>query len=996
MNSLHVISWNAAGKISSEASLESLLSTVEVSYPGWHVIFVSEADCVASTSFAVLHRSHEVFRHWPGDGSRSQIMIVRNTLSSLSKRLVSRNRMMCLELGFGKGCAFRSVCVVGVHGPHASIQVWHDFGGDLAFLLGQRETKGPFVCVGDWNIDYGPAHAHYPYRASTDETMRDRRELLDSFCEANDAVLGFADFVDSLPAQSQWHEACLSFPFTRVPVGGQSGRPSLLDFCVLSRNLQVVCSASWKHVPTDHAIFSVALGMEIQMNAFKRSTWVPSCRDDAVVFLRDNWPTDFTASSHYSAIDASPARLFEYLCTVRDRYSNSATCAQRRSRRVPFNVRLLSFKVESCAREQKQYWTDMLWRAKTQWFAEVKVRMTRSRVDRGRAVAKSKKLHCIRSLSCEEGECVDDSRIVKCLGHHFQTKYGREDLHSRELALDFVRCCEGVVPSFDELTVEKALSRCKGPLKLDQCGVCFELLRVAFEARPSEFVEWLQFLTSSESLMSSLCNPVCCFGKKSSRTPACDVRAIVPQCSLSKLVDNILSSLLFDRLTFLLPKRPGVFVGAQRFTQAKDLGAGVQLLMEKGLDMKSQSACAQADIARYFDSLPVLLCVNWLLAKKVERALLAALLRHQLLTGLEIRRGSAVFSIVGRSRGGLTGSNIARTLARIPVESVFLEVLPLCFDRGFGACSGRLVFGSWVDNIYTAAHTPDDACDLLTIVFDRLKSVWGLEMKPGSSSVLVCRGHDLSQCSFPECIQPVDVVDVLGWTVCSSASMSEQWRRLLASAWAAFHVNVRCRLWKRLGQSRRLALLERVVKPVVLHKLRAFTPSQYWFKQVCRLQNHMVSRALGNFRLPCEDFKTYLQRVSRSVRDVIGVRVTNWGLGWLSATVSWDEHVERDFGEQARFYSNFDKNDLGMSHCFDGSGLDGTYSEPTYATSFSWAALLSRHLPASYFESVRRTESRAGPIARTCTRTSTRQVHGRVLVRYHDGVTFSKSVLPAQ
>ena len=98
--------------------------------------------------------------------------------------------------------------------------MWHDFVRDLAFLLGQREKKGPFVCVGDWNIDYGPVHVQYPFCAHTDLTMRERREFLDSFCGANDAVLGFAETVDSLPAQSQWHDACLRFPFTRVPVGG--------------------------------------------------------------------------------------------------------------------------------------------------------------------------------------------------------------------------------------------------------------------------------------------------------------------------------------------------------------------------------------------------------------------------------------------------------------------------------------------------------------------------------------------------------------------------------------------------------------------------------------------------------------------------------------------------------------------------------------------------------------------------------------------------------
>ena len=90
------------------------------------------------------------------------------------------------------------------------------------------------------------------------------------------------------------------------------------------------------------------------------------------------------------------------------------------------------------------------------------------------------------------------------------------------------------------------------------------------------------------------------------------------------------------------------------------------------------------------------------------------------------------------------------------------------------------------------------------------------------------------------------------------------------------------------------------------------------------------------------------------------------------------------------------RSDLGASFCFDGNGLDGSNSEPVYATSFSWAVLLSRHLPASYFERVRTTESRAGPIGRTCTRTRTRQVRGHVLNRYHDGVAYSKSVLPPE
>ena len=69
-----------------------------------------------------------------------------------------------------------------------------------------------------------------------------------------------------------------------------------------------------------------------------------------------------------------------------------------------------------------------------------------------------------------------------------------------------------------------------------------------------------------------------------------------------------------------------------------------------------------------------------------------------------------------RSKGGLTGSNIALTLARIPIESsiaVLYEKAALC---GFDTTLGRLVFASYVDNVYTVAHTAADAYRNLCMV----------------------------------------------------------------------------------------------------------------------------------------------------------------------------------------------------------------------------------------------------------------------------------------
>ena len=182
--------------------------------------------------------------------------------------------------------------------------------------------------------------------------------------------------------------------------------------------------------------------------------------------------------------------------------------------------------------------------------------------------------------------------------------------------------------------------------------------------------------------------------------------------------------------------------------------------MQKGLDLKSQAACAQGDIARYFDSLPILTIVRWLEARGVERALLSAVERLQLFTQLVICRSGHSFSIEGRTSGGLTGSTVALTLARIPVELAILEVLPLCFCRGFSVGKGRLVFGAWVDNIYAAAHNPQDACDSLVSVFDVLKSKWSLDLKENSGQVIFCDGLDVSDCVFPDCIKLVRMFSI--------------------------------------------------------------------------------------------------------------------------------------------------------------------------------------------------------------------------------------------
>ena len=193
------------------------------------------------------------------------------------------------------------------------------------------------------------------------------------------------------------------------------------------------------------------------------------------------------------------------------------------------------------------------------------------------------------------------------------------------------------------------------------------------------------------------------------------------------------------------------------------------------------------------------------------------------------------FVISRRSCGRLTGSTFALALVRIPVESAFLELALVNRLKGFEVGGTRLVYASWVDNIYVAAHSLEDACDLVHSVFKHRSVVWNLQVKDKSAVVLACRGCVVSDLSETIGFTLVKNFEVLGSHISDNASMARQWRHLQAGAWAAFWANIRVRSWKHLGLRRRLTLLERCVRPVVQFKLQAFSPSSYWYKQVSKL-----------------------------------------------------------------------------------------------------------------------------------------------------------------
>ena len=221
-------------------------------------------------------------------------------------------------------------------------------------------------------------------------------------------------------------------------------------------------------------------------------------------------------------------------------------------------------------------------------------------------------------------------------------------------------------------------------------------------------------------------------------------------------------------------------------------------------------------IRRYFDSLPVLLILRSLQKRDVPVQLLAAICRHQLFTALYVVRTGVKVHLAPRSRGGLTGSTVAvaLTLARVPVESTFVDWYPSSALRGVSVGQCRLVFGSWVDNIRSASHDPADALTNLRAVFKHLSQHWGLELKPGSVFVLSTEVSDDFELEFG--IPLLEKAKVFGLWITNTASPAAQWKDMCRKALGLCLANTRSRS---LGSSQRLLLLERVVKPSVMFKL---------------------------------------------------------------------------------------------------------------------------------------------------------------------------------
>ena len=443
----------------------------------------------------------------------------------------------------------------------------------------------------------------------------------------------------------------------------------------------------------------------------------------------------------------------------------------------------------------------------------------------------------------------------------------------------------------------------------------------------------------------------------------------MPLPSLMQLIDTWVPILLHDFLASVLPSVPECFVGARPRTQCPDIAHALQSVMEKGLDDHSNAAVAQRDIEKYYDSLPVLLLVQWLVDRGLSINLALCLLRHQLCPLVTISVGSSQVAISGRTIGGLTGSRVAGLLGRIPVEDIMFQRCGVWRKWGYwlnpkdyddpaapNAVSVSLCCCSYVDNLFAVSRSLSGAIAILED-FEVQLLEWGLVIKPISRQCMVSAGSS-DEAADSKRWPMVRTFPVLGHLLADTGSIRPCWKQTRFSMWKAFWANAGSSEVRRLHTAIKIMLLGRSVRPVLMYRCSRWPPQRTIGGEVDSVQCKMVSSILRVQRRSFEEPAEYCRRRNRDA-SALCRQLGLWSSEWFKRALAWHEHLQRPRNRSP------------------------------------WSALLGHHRGMIWLQAQRAAllGPRGSEGSVLAGRTGTRSIFGAPCVRWHDGVVFAGNLL---
>ena len=111
---------------------------------------------------------------------------------------------------------------------------------------------------------------------------------------------------------------------------------------------------------------------------------------------------------------------------------------------------------------------------------------------------------------------------------------------------------------------------------------------------------------------------------------------IIPLPPQLSVMDHIISKQVreWSASCFKIPR--GIFVGAVKNSQVMDITSGCAVGLEKGMDLKGSCSVAQADIEKYYDSIPPVACAYNMIKIGCPVKTAVAAVSMQLFTSLRV------------------------------------------------------------------------------------------------------------------------------------------------------------------------------------------------------------------------------------------------------------------------------------------------------------------------------------------------------------------------
>ena len=214
---------------------------------------------------------------------------------------------------------------------------------DVAHLLAAADTRAHKVWLGDFNIDRLPEWESDPYADRRDRCNRHtvQRAVLWEFVEQFGLHPCEPEF-SSTPDVDEWAALSLVAPFTRIPIGEQTGLASLIDLVYADHNcISSTYSIGWDHLLFDHAWISVNLSFVTEDRATRRPmrTWRPCCSVAVKAEIGRTMPVEFKSVDHF----------VQYALSIQESLASPTTARQRRALREPFHIKMIRHQLRNAA-----------------------------------------------------------------------------------------------------------------------------------------------------------------------------------------------------------------------------------------------------------------------------------------------------------------------------------------------------------------------------------------------------------------------------------------------------------------------------------------------------------------------------------------------------------------------------------------------------------------------------------------------------------------------